>query len=815
MLRQAPRAEINIELHPKQAVALNTAATEVLYGGSAGGGKSFLMRISAITWCTAIPGLQVYLFRRISPDLIKNHMEGPKGFRNMLIPWTESGLVRIVEDEIRFWNKSKIYLCHCKEEKDMFKYQGAEIHVLMIDELTHFTDTIYRFLRGRLRMVGIKLPENYKGLFPRILCGSNPGNIGHLWVKKAFIDGAVPLAVRQMGDDEGGMKRQFIPARLEDNPSLLVDDPLYRAKLRGLGSEALVKAMEKGDWDVIAGAFFDCWDRNKHVIKPFPIPKHWVRFGSFDWGSAKPFSMGWWAVSDGHRLPDGRYIPTGALVRYREWYGASDANVGLKKTAEEIADGIKERENDEKIDYRIADPACWKVDGGPSIAERMFKQKVLFRQADNGRVNGWDQVRDRLKGNDDIPMLYFFENCMDSIRTLPAMQHDDVRVEDIDTEGEDHCFVAGTMIATSNGPMAIESIPLTGEVWSIDGRLAEYRSPHMTRENVNVIELYFSDGLQVVCTPEHKFLTAEGWILAKDMLDKESYAYMMDECQKSPSSAKQFRIFRASAITCAADISNIKGKGSIYQFGSRIMGPFLRATIFTTSIITALITKLKTFNASKALLTRRFMPLSLRKTASAISSLPGPQQQNGTGAQSVEDGTQNIIEITSRMLSRPESKSAVRNVIRSSPQPFFTQRPPASVQMLANPLRAAYRGLIMSIGNVAFALTILSPIGIAKRRHVPENAGQRLQRKRGVVCLRIRDAGYSDVYCLTVPDTGGFLLANGIAVSNCADEIRYACMSRPFKRVLPSDIEIRGTNEMTMEEAFNLAKPKLHTDKRI
>lgn len=814
-MSQPAKAEINIELHPKQAVALNTAATEVLYGGSAGGGKSFLMRISAITWCTAIPGLQVYLFRRISPDLIKNHMEGPKGFRNMLIPWTESGLVRIVEDEIRFWNKSKIYLCHCKEEKDMFKYQGVEIHVLMIDELTHFTDTIYRFLRGRLRMVGIKLPENYKGLFPRILCGSNPGNIGHLWVKKAFIDGAVPLAVRQMGDEEGGMKRQFIPARLEDNPSLLVDDPLYRAKLRGLGSEALVKAMEKGDWDVIAGAFFDCWDRNKHVIRPFTIPKHWVRFGSFDWGSAKPFSMGWWAVSDGHRLPNGGYIPPGALVRYREWYGASDANVGLKKTAEEIADGIKERENGEKIDYRVADPACWKVDGGPSIAERMFKQKVLFRQADNGRVNGWDQVRDRLKGNDDIPMLYFFENCMDSIRTLPAMQHDDVRVEDIDTEGEDHCFVAGTMIATSNGPMAIESIPPSGEVWSIDGRLSGYSSPRMTRENVNVIELSFSDGLKIVCTPDHKFLTIDGWVFAKDMLDKESYAYMIGECQRSPLLAQQSKFSKMSAITYAADISNTKEKGSISRFGSSIMVQFPRATIFTTSIITVLTTRLKTFNASKALLTRRFTATHPQKTASAISSLPGSPQQNGTAALPVDGGTQNIIEITSRMLSRPESKSAVKNVIESSPQPSFTQRLPASVQTLANHPRAAYRDLMMRLESASFALPILPPIGIAKRRHAPENAGQRLQRKRGVVCLSIRDAGHADVYCLTVPDTGGFLLANGIAVSNCADEIRYACMSRPFKRVLPSDIEIRGTNEMTMEEAFNLAKPKLHTDKRI
>ena len=160
----------------------------MLYGGAAGGGKSHLMRVAAIVWCAAIPGLQVYLFRRIRDDLIKNHMEGPKGFRSMLAGWSLCDFVKIVDDEIRFWNGSKIYLCHCKDEKDIYKYQGAEIHVLLVDELTHFTETMYRFLRNRVRMVGVQLPSNYAGKFPRILAGANPGNIGHLWVKATFVD---------------------------------------------------------------------------------------------------------------------------------------------------------------------------------------------------------------------------------------------------------------------------------------------------------------------------------------------------------------------------------------------------------------------------------------------------------------------------------------------------------------------------------------------------------------------------------------------------------------------------------------------------
>jgi hypothetical protein len=209
------------------------------------------MRIAAIVWCSAVPGLQVYLFRRIRDDLNKNHMEGPKGFRAMLAGWVAQGWCTIVEDEIRFWNGSKIYLCHCKDEKDIYKYQGAEIHVLLIDELTHFTEDMYRFLRNRVRMVGVVIPKEYAGRFPRILCGANPGNIGHLWVKSTFVTAGQPMELRMMPANDGGMLRQYIPARLEDNPSMTADDPGYEMRLEGLGSAALVQAMRWGDWDVL------------------------------------------------------------------------------------------------------------------------------------------------------------------------------------------------------------------------------------------------------------------------------------------------------------------------------------------------------------------------------------------------------------------------------------------------------------------------------------------------------------------------------------------------------------------------------------
>ena len=432
------------------------------------------MRAAAIIWCSMVPGLQVYMFRRIKDDLIKNHMEGPKGFRALLASWEVGGFVSIVEEEIRFWNGSRIFLCHCKDEKDRFKYQGAEIHVLLIDELTHFTEVIYRFLRTRVRAVGLKLGAA-KYSIPRILCGSNPGNVGHQWVKKAFVD-AGPFAVRRMEDEEGGMLRQFIPAKLDDNPSMTEDDPTYRARLKGAGSASLVKALEDGDWNVIEGAFFDGWRTEKHVIAPFDIPPHWARIRGFDWGFAKPFAVQWWAVASepvalnsavypnirgGDTEAENFILPRGGLVLYREWYGSNgQPDVGLRMEAEDIARGIVARETIghdekgrpvlEKIAMAVADTQIFAQDGaaygyrGPTIGERM--NKVLgaagstpWLAADKSRRQGWDQMRGRLAGDlDGNPMMVVFDTATDFIRTVPALQHDPLAPEDLDTDSEDH-----------------------------------------------------------------------------------------------------------------------------------------------------------------------------------------------------------------------------------------------------------------------------------------------------------------------------------------------------------------------------------------
>lgn len=459
----------DVELTDKQSLAIRSPATEILYGGAASGGKSFFMRALAIILCGLIPGLNVYLFRRIREDLIKNHMEGPQGFPMMLAGLIVSGHVKIVEDEIRFWNGARIFLCHCKDEKDRFKYLGAEIHVLLLDELTTFTELIYRFLRSRMRSPGLAFPQWAVDFFrekfgvdlpaklPLILAGSNPGGIGHQWVKMGFIDGAEPFQVRRMPAEEGGMLRQFIPARLTDNPHVDADD--YTGKLSGLGSKALVKAYRDGDWNIVAGAFFDNWRTDLVVIPRWQPPKDWTRYRSMDWGSAKPFSVGWWTIApetEFLQFADGteRKVPRGSLIRYREWYGCkrnedgtSRPDEGLKLRIEAVAAGIKRRERDEAIDEQLskADPSMWKEDGGPSLMEQMIKiddgKGPRFLPADNSRVAGWPQMRGRLDWEgtpEGVPMIYCTEDCTDSIRTIPSLQHDDNRPEDLDTATEDH-----------------------------------------------------------------------------------------------------------------------------------------------------------------------------------------------------------------------------------------------------------------------------------------------------------------------------------------------------------------------------------------
>jgi hypothetical protein len=328
------------------------------------------------------------------------------------------------------------------------------------------------------------------GVPVQLILTANPGGAGQHWLRGRYHLHPFPLHPKVYGrklPDGSVHKFAVIPSRLENNRILLDSDPGYRSRLYLVGSAQLVKAWLEGDWTAVEGAFFAEWSNEQHVLAPFAIPDHWLRFRSGDWGSYSPFSIGWWAVvgdefslagdrvmgaihGGGHDLqrgghPSVRTLPRGALVRYREWYGV----VGGKLTAEQVGKGIANLERDDlaKLTYGVLDPAAFAEDGGPSIAERindeLFKVKLAaFVKADNSRVTrqvgdnksgpmgGWDGMRARLVGtakrledgsinwSTGRPMIYCFSTCTDSIRTIPVLQHDQRRAEDLDTDAEDH-----------------------------------------------------------------------------------------------------------------------------------------------------------------------------------------------------------------------------------------------------------------------------------------------------------------------------------------------------------------------------------------
>lgn len=404
---------------------------ELFYGGAAGGGKSdFLLGDYLQDVGRYGSAWQGVIFRRTYPELEELVARSREIYPQTGAEWHE-------QKHRWTWPGGEVLrMRYLEREADATRYQGHQYTWIGWDELTQWPSAYaYRYLRARLRSA-------HKVDRKRIRGAANPGGVGHHWVKAMFIDPA-PGGYVPVLDPETGMTRMFIPARLKDNTVLLASDPGYAGRLKGLGSPELVRAWLEGDWSVIQGAYFTEFSMARHVIEPRALPGHWTRFRMGDWGTASPFAFLWGAVSDGE-LSD---IPRGAIVIYREWYGSTgEPNVGLKMDAARVAQGVAARTpKDEAITYSVLDPACFKFDGGPTIAETFALNGVTCRPADNARIaqrgaiGGWDQVRARLVGdNDGRPMLLIFNTCTHLIRTLPALQHDQDKPEDVDTDGEDH-----------------------------------------------------------------------------------------------------------------------------------------------------------------------------------------------------------------------------------------------------------------------------------------------------------------------------------------------------------------------------------------
>ena len=429
------------QLGPQKAL-VDCPATEIFFGGARGGGKTDgVLGKWAIKESRYGHNFNAIMFRKTAvsaEDAIERSKEiyGPLGgkFNEQKLRW-------------RMPNGGRVAFSYLDNVSDANEYQGRNVTDAWIEESGQYPapDPIDR-LFGVLRSAA--------GVPVQMILTANPGGSGQHWIRERYKLVPFPVGPKLLSRklaDGSIHKFAVIPSRITDNRLLLDRDPGYVSRLHLVGSPQLIKGWLDGDWTAIEGAFFDVWNEAKHVVQPFSIPEDWARFRSADWGSASPFSIGWWAVvREDFKILGGPELPRGALLRYREWYGAKGPNVGLKLTAEGVAAGLVAREkNDPKLSAGVFDPSAFKEDGGPSIGERINSilidnKLVPFRGADNSRVakrgamGGWDHMRGRLIGNDGVPMIYCFATCKDSIRTIPVLQHDMTNAEDLDTTAEDH-----------------------------------------------------------------------------------------------------------------------------------------------------------------------------------------------------------------------------------------------------------------------------------------------------------------------------------------------------------------------------------------
>lgn len=429
-----------------------STAFETLYGGAAGGGKTAALCAEAITSAIEMSNVHVYIFRRTLKELkqsvyneimrqiasYQNLPDGKKATlpdgRKLTISYNSS------ESIFKFSNGSFIQLAYLDSVADRYNYQSAEIHVLLIDELTHFLEDDYDYLKTRLRSAD----------YPRcrVMACTNPGNVGHGWVKNRFIkskDTNVKLfAERKYVDPETGLSRVFIPAKVTDHPSEAFKES-YLQVLNAISDNQLRKALRDGDWDVFEGQVYIEWDKDIHVVDSLPVNLDVCKkYIGFDWGYNDYACATWIAVAP--ETEDG----VKRIFAYREIY---DRQKSPAWWAEQIANIIK----DEPVEYMVLPHDCFSHLGGNQTIARTFldwgiphvRADSLSHAAKLHRQALLHQLFERAE--DDLPRLQIVKNCANVIRTIPDLPYSDSKPEEISERAEDHAYDSltyGLMVAT-------------------------------------------------------------------------------------------------------------------------------------------------------------------------------------------------------------------------------------------------------------------------------------------------------------------------------------------------------------------------------
>ncbi len=435
------------EPNEKQKLLLADRHRYVGYGGARGGGKSWALRVKAILLAFAWPGIKIMIIRKTNAELLANHIQPICDMLRTGDPSVEqvakySDLQKI----LTFTNGSRIIFGYCDSDKDLERYQGQEVDILMVDEATQQSEERIKRLNACVRGVN--------GFPKRTYYTMNPGGIGHDWARRLFID-------RSFRRGEDPQDYTFIQALVTDNKALMEADPGYVRQLEAL-PDHLRKMWLEGRWDVTEGQFFDDFRRDPdteaarahgcmedadslrrserwvHVIDPLPLERseysRWNIFRSYDFGYARPFSCGWYAVDH-----------EGVMYRILEYYGWNgEPDRGCRLTAERQFAEIARIEREHpwlrgRSIGGIADPSIWDSSRGESIAEAAQKHGIFFLPGDNSRIPGWMQCHERLRFDENgRAMFYVFSSCSQFLRTIPMLQYSKTVPEDLDTDGEDH-----------------------------------------------------------------------------------------------------------------------------------------------------------------------------------------------------------------------------------------------------------------------------------------------------------------------------------------------------------------------------------------